>query len=212
MCNSYAAKSNYREYVEAFSEIRLPLVWPEAHSAPNLQPRDPVRPTDPAPIIRPHGPRGVELAELRFGFRPGRPRAGPVINYRSENRQFGRGRCLAPVSWFYEYTGERSPKTRWKVTMPGQAFFCLAGLWRPADRDWPESFTLLTVDSGPDLKPYHHRQVVPLHPDRWAAWIDGSAAEADLLKPSPAGDLLVEPAPRDPAAWDLGLSGRISEI
>jgi putative SOS response-associated peptidase YedK len=84
--------------------------------------------------------------------------------------------------------------------MPGRAFICLAGLWRPADGDWPESFTLLTVDSGPDLKPYHPRQVVPLHPDRWAAWIDGSAAEGDLLKPSPAGDLLVEPAPRDDVA------------
>jgi putative SOS response-associated peptidase YedK len=196
MCNSYAAKANYSEYVEAFSQVRLPLVWPEPHAAPNLQPRDPVRPTDPAPILRPRE-GGVELVELRFGFMPGRPKAGPIINYRSENRRFAHGRCLAPVSWFYEYTGERSPKTRWKVSMPGQAFFCLAGVWRRADGEWPESFTLLTVDAGPDLKPYHARQVVPLHPGQWAGWIDGSAAEAELLHPSPPGVLKVEPAPRE---------------
>jgi putative SOS response-associated peptidase YedK len=196
MCNSYAAKANYSEYVEAFSQVRLPLVWPERHAAPNLQPRDPVRPTDPAPILRPRE-AGVELVELRFGFKPGRPKAGPIINYRSENRRFAHGRCLAPVSWFYEYTGERSPKTRWKVSMPGRTFFCLAGVWRRADGDWPESFTLLTADAGPDVKPYHARQVVPLHPCQWAGWIDGSAAEAELLHPSPAGVLQVEPAPRE---------------
>jgi len=200
MCNSYAAKTNYREFVEAFSQVRLPLVWPEPQSTPNLEPRDPVRPTDPAPVVRPHGAEGVELAQLRFGFSPARPKAGPIINYRAEGRRFSRGRCLIPVSWFYEYTGERSPKTRWKVTVPGQDFFCIAGLWRPADGDWPESFTLLTVDSGPDLEPYHPRQVVVLNPGQWAPWLDGSGAEADLLRSAPSGGLHVEPAPRTATA------------
>jgi putative SOS response-associated peptidase YedK len=31
---------------------------------------------------------------------------------------------------------------------------------------------------------------------RWAAWLDGSLPEDDVLRPSPAGSLRVEPAER----------------
>lgn len=196
MCNSYAAKANYREYVEAFSHQKLPLVWPPAHQAPNLEPRDPIRPTDRAPVIRAHdgardgdGERGVELVELRWGFAPGRPKAGPVINYRSEGRRFERGRCLVPVSHFYEYTGDRYPKTPWRFSRPGEDWFCFAGLWRVTEtKDGPaEAFTLLTTGPGPDVQPYHDRQPVVLDRADWSAWLTLSRPEAELLRPSPPG-------------------------
>ncbi|MDQ2802205.1 MAG: SOS response-associated peptidase [Pseudomonadota bacterium] len=100
MCNDYANHIPYSAYVEAFSQIRLPLILPTA--APNLEPRDDIWPTDTAPVIRRHED-GVELAQLHWGFPPGRPKAPPVINFRSEGRRFATGRCLVPADAFYEF-------------------------------------------------------------------------------------------------------------
>jgi putative SOS response-associated peptidase YedK len=59
---------------------------------------------------------GVELVQLRWGFPPARPKAAPVINFRSEGRRFPKGRCLIPASHFFEFTGARPPKSKWKFT------------------------------------------------------------------------------------------------
>lgn len=195
MCNSYAARTGYREYVEAFSQLKIPLVWPEPSAAPNLEPRDEIRPTDPASIFRARG-AGVELAELKWGFKPARPKAPPLTNFRSEGRGFGPRRCLIPASHFYEFTGERYPKTRWRFFVPDEPWFCMAGLWREQEEGWPRSFTMLTTDAGPDLHGYHHRQPVVLPRDGWARWLDPTGEASDLLRPSTAGALRVQAAPR----------------
>jgi putative SOS response-associated peptidase YedK len=107
MCNDYANRVALSAYREAFAEMRIPLRFPDA--LPNLEPRDDIRPTDPAPIIRACGDQpGAELIVLRWGFAPARPKAPLVINMRSENRKLERGRCLVPASWFYEFTGRAS--------------------------------------------------------------------------------------------------------
>lgn len=191
VCNDYGNRIPYAEYVEAFSQIRLPLVLPTA--APNLEPRDEIWPTESAPIIRP-ADNGVELAQIPWGLAPSRPKAPVVINLRSEGRGFTRGRCLVPASHFFEFTGTRSPKTRWRFTRPNGAWFCFAGMiGRGTDGD---AFTLLTVDAGPDVAPIHNRQPAILDLDAWAAWLDGSAVAPDVLRPSPAGSLMVVESPR----------------
>lgn len=186
MCNDYANHVPWSEYVEAFSEIRLPVVLPKA--APNLEPRDDIWPTDIAPIIR-RVEGGVELARMRWGFPPGRPKAGPVINFRSEGRRFERGRCLVPASWFYEFRGAKAPKEKWKFTKTGEDWFCFAGLWRPASEAGPEAFTLLTTEPGPDMAPIHNRQMVILDRADWAAWLELTKPERELLKALPEGSL-----------------------
>jgi putative SOS response-associated peptidase YedK len=190
MCNLYSEKVSYRQLFDEFSQLRLPLVFPPPEEAPNLEPLEAVRPTDVAPVIRPRG-EGVELARLKWGFAPGRPKGPPVINFRSEGRRFGRGRCLIPATAFFEFTGTKYPKTRWRFTVPGEDWFCMAGLCRSADGDWPESFTLLTTEPGPDMKPYHDRQVVVVPRGLWRAWLDPEADPADMLKAGPAGSLEV---------------------
>ena len=52
------------------------------------------------------------------------------------------GRCLIPASHFFEFTGSKSPKTKWKFTKTGETWFCFAGLWRPP---------LTPVDTTPRL-------------------------------------------------------------
>lgn len=196
MCNLYSEKVNYRQLVEEFSQLKVPVVFPPPESAPNLEPLEEVRPTDLARIVRPRE-GGVELARLKWGFAPAQPKRPPIINFRSEGRRFGRGRCLAPASCFFEFTGTKYPKTRWRFTAAGQDWFCFAALWRPAEGDWPESFTLLTTAPGPDVKPYHDRQPVVLPRQHWAAWLDPDADASSLLVPGPEGALEIEEvAPR----------------
>ena len=129
---------------------------------------------------------------LPWGLASDRPGGRAVINMRSEGRAFARGRCLVPASHYYEFTGTRSPKTRWRFTRAGQDWFCFAGLWRPAQGDVPESFMLLTTDPGPDVAPIHNRQVVVLERNDWQAWLDLTRPESELLRPLPQGSLKVE--------------------
>lgn len=189
VCNDYGNRVPFSVRVDAFASVGLPVLLPDA--APNLEPRDDIWPTETAPILRRHG-HGVELAQLRWGFAAGRPTAPPVINFRSEGRRFANGRCLVPASHFFEFTGTRSPKSKWKFTKAGEDWFCFAGLWRPANDAVAASFTLLTTEPGADVAPIHNRQMVVLERCDWAAWLDPSRPEAELLRPLPAGSLAVE--------------------
>jgi len=110
---------------------------------------------------------------------------------RSEKRRFARGRCLIPASHFYEFTGRRSPKDKWRFTKVGEDWFCIAGVWRPVE-GLSGSFTMLTCEPGPDVAPIHNRQVVVLGRDQWGAWLDPAHSESEILRPSPPGTLRVE--------------------
>jgi putative SOS response-associated peptidase YedK len=190
MCNDFGNHIPYDSYLQAFSQIRIPVRFPAA--APNLEPRDDIWPTETATIIR-HLEDGTnEFAQLRWGFPPGRPKAAPVINFRSEGRHFPVGRCLVPASHFFEFTGTKSPKSKWKFTKAGEEWFCFAGLWRPMLGGTGDAFTLLTTQPGPDVAPIHNRQMVVLGRDDWQPWLDLSKPEAELLRPLPAGSFAVE--------------------
>jgi putative SOS response-associated peptidase YedK len=197
MCNDFGNKVNYRDYVEDLDALALTLVSPTAERAPNFEPRDEIWPTDLAPVIRP-AEGGVELLQCRWGLAPSNPKARAIINMRSEGRNFTAGRCLVPASHYYEFTGAKSPKTRWRFTVVGQDWFCFAGLiGRGETKDGPcEAFTLLTCAPGPDIAPHHDRQPVILARADWAAWLDPSKAAGPLLNPSPAGSVTVAHAPR----------------
>jgi putative SOS response-associated peptidase YedK len=110
----------------------------------------------------------------------------------SEGRRFPKGRCLIPASHFFEFTGTKSPKSKWKFTKAGDDWFCFAGLWRPMPDRAGEAFTLLTTDPGLDVAPIHNRQMVVLDRSDWLAWLDLTTPESELLHPLPAGSLAVE--------------------
>jgi putative SOS response-associated peptidase YedK len=186
MFNDYANHVPWSAYLEAFSEIKLPVVLPKATF--NLEPRDDIWPTDVAPIVR-RAEGGVEIAQMRWGFPPARPKAPPVINFRSEGRRFERGRCLVPASWFYEFRGDKVPKEKWKFTKRGEDWFCFAGLWRSANDNGPEAFTLLTTAPDPDIAPVHNGQMVVLERGNWVKWLDATAPFAELLRALPEGSL-----------------------
>jgi putative SOS response-associated peptidase YedK len=92
----------------------------------------------------------------------------------------------------FEFTGTKSPKTKWKFTEAGENWFCFAGLWRLMPLGSGEAFTILTTEPGPDVAPIHNRQVVVLDRADWLAWLDLTRPETEPLRPLPAGSLVVE--------------------
>jgi putative SOS response-associated peptidase YedK len=78
-------------------------------------------------------------------------------------------------------------KDKWRFTLAGVDWFCIAGIIRAGAIDGKPCFTMLTTEPGEDVAPYHDRQVVVLQREDWAAWLD--LPEAELLRPLPTGSL-----------------------
>jgi putative SOS response-associated peptidase YedK len=132
----------------------------------------------------------IELVPMSFSFPPGQPGGAPVFNIRSEGRRFANStRCIVPASAFFEFTGKTYPKAKHRFALGGAPVTAIAALSRPGEGNQPPSFAMLTTAPGPDVAPYHNRQVVVLRPEDWAAWIHLTKTEADLLRPLPEGSL-----------------------
>ena len=189
MCNDYEQHLTYSAYTGAIRH--LDLSSPATESAADLPQHDDIKIGDFGTVLRTAG-NGVELVQMRFGFPPPRPRAGPVFNFKSDGRHFADSRrCLIILSGFFEFTGTKYPKAKHRFTLVGTDVMAIAGLWSEA-ADGELSFTMLTTTPGPDIAPYHDRQVCVLRPEDWAAWLFLTRPEADLLRPLPAGSLAVE--------------------
>ena len=197
MCNEQARRVAAGLLRDDIQQLRIPLRFPEG--VPNLEPTPSIRITDRNAILRAAPEGGAELVVRRWSW-PG-PRGKPVYNFRSEGRHFANNRCLIVADEFYEFTdpdlapGEPKAKRKqkWGFTMRDGAWFCIAGIWRD-DPAVGEAYTMLTTDAGPDVRPYHHRQVIVPPRAAWARWLDPAANVDDLLAPSPAGTFAVAPA------------------
>jgi putative SOS response-associated peptidase YedK len=189
MCNLYTQKKSVDEIARVFRELALPIGFPEG--APNLRARD-IAITDPGPIVRAGASGEFELVVRRWSW-PG-PSGRPVYNFRSEGREFPSGRCLVLADGFYEFTTPLDPrqkrKDRWLFTSRDEPLIGIAGLVRNAP-EIGEAFTMLTTEPGPDVAPYHGRQIALLGSADWRAWLDHSESAAELLKPLPGGSLEV---------------------
>ncbi|MET0348039.1 MAG: SOS response-associated peptidase [Methyloceanibacter sp.] len=188
MCNDYRLEVDIASIAEDFENLEINIDMPEG--VPNVAAREDIKITDMAPIVR--SSEGAALGELvnrRWSW-PG-PSGKPVYNFRSEGRDFSSHRCLVLCDGFYEFTDptDKAQKRldKWLFTMKDHRLFCMAGIWR--EYDGGEAFTLLTMDAGPDIAPYHHRQIIPLARDQWAAWLDPRVPAGDVLKWLPQGSL-----------------------
>lgn len=192
MCNDYRLRRLTLDWIRKdFRDIRIEIRFPEG--IPNLEPREDVRITDLAPIVRAGDePGAADLVQRRWSW-PG-PGGKPVYNFRSDGREFTSGRCLIVTDGFYEFTKPADPKKKrkdkWLFTRADEPWFCIAGIVRQGDVG--EAFTMLTTEPGPDIAPYHNRQVVVLDRADWARWLDPAISAKDILKPLPAGSLAVE--------------------
>ena len=191
MCNLYRLHKGSDAIRQLFAGMGKQLSFPEG--IPNLEPRD-IHITDPGPIVR-MGSAGPEMVIRRWSWPA--PNGKPVYNLKSEGRNFPRDRCLVLADGFYEYTVPEDPKQkrkdRWLFTPADGGLLGIAGLVR-ANPQVGEAYTMLTAEPGPDVSPYHRRQIVLLPPERWFDWLDPSVPSSDLTRPSEAGYLQVERA------------------
>lgn len=202
MCNDYRLEVDIASIMEDFDDLEINIETPEGVSEDNL--RADIKMTDIAPIVRaverpPGNYRAVgELVDRRWSW-PGKQ--GPVYNFRTEGfggkpPDLSTNRCLVLCDGFYEFTDPVVPRPKdkrldkWLFTMKDHRWFCMAGIWRH-DPKVGEAFTLLTIDAGDDIKPYHHRQIIPLARDQWANWLNPEVPAEDVLHYLPAGALTV---------------------
>jgi putative SOS response-associated peptidase YedK len=210
MCNDYRLLLDIATIVEDFEGLKIKIKMPEG--APNVQARQDIKMTDVAPIVRmpETGGRGVgELVNRRWGW-PG-AKGQPVYNFRADG--FGGkepdlsvNRCLILADGFYEFTDPAVPRPKdkrldkWLFTMNDHDWFCIAGIWRSSPVG--ECFSMLTMDAGEEIAPYHTRQIIPLTRDQWTDWLDPSVPAKDVLTYLPARSLSVErvyPLPGEPS-------------
>ncbi|RWH48034.1 MAG: SOS response-associated peptidase [Mesorhizobium sp.] len=193
MCNDYRLHVDVASIVEDFADLKIRIRFSEGR--PNLEARDDVKITDIGPIIRTvEGERGEgDLVQRRWSW-PGTNKR-PVYNFRSEGREFASNRCLIVADGFYEFTDPTDPKKKrkdkWLFTKADEPIFCIAGIWRKTD-DVGEAFTMLTMEPGPDITPYHDRQIVILEREKWSDWLDPTIPAQSLIKPLAAGSLHVK--------------------
>lgn len=193
MCNDYRLTADLASIMEEFAHLKIQIRFSERR--PNLEAREDIKITDMAPIIRPvEGQRNDgDLVQRRWSWPSQNKR--PVYNFRSDGREFTSNRCLIIADGFYEFTEPaekaKKRKDKWLFTKKGESIFAIAGIWRNTT-DVGEAFTMLTMEPGPDIAPYHDRQIVILERKAWADWLDPTMSAKSLVKPLPPGTLSVE--------------------
>jgi len=142
-------------------------------------PRYNVAPTQEVPVLC-HSPDGPIGRRMRWGLIPHWARddraAGGQINARWETVDqkptfrdaFRRQRCLIPADGFLEWTGAKAARTPHWIQTASRRVFTFAGVWDrwvspasvsadPSAREVRETFTILTRDAVPELRPIHDR-------------------------------------------------------
>jgi len=138
---------------------------------------------------------GIEMVELGWGLKPHDAGGKPFRFVRAEGRHFPTHRCLIPASEFHV---TRAGK-RYRVSLEHQDWFYLAGIWRPAERDWPDAYAVLTIEANAEVSRYQARQGAVLRrPDRMR-WLDLTCSEEDLLQPLAPASFRIEPLLHGPA-------------
>ena len=189
MCNSYEQQVSYAAYRKAIEAQEL--ATPASEGADDLAQADDLKIGDVGPVLVTSG-NGVELKPMAFGWPAPRPKASPVFNFKSDGRDFSDSRrCVIVLSGFYEFVGTKYPKAKYRFALRGSPVMGIAGLWSEGKDDGKLSFTMLTTAPGPDIEPYHDRQVCVLAPDEWAAWLFLTRPQEELLRPLPGGTLEV---------------------
>lgn len=192
MCRDYRRRRAMGDYYAGFSEMKIRILSPPPHQAPNLQPQDDVNPTDPAPIFRMRAEGdGTEMITARWWFMPRQQKGSfkdfrkryATFNARSDKverspffrESFAQRRCLVPADGWYEWTGVKYPKTKWLFTPMDGNWMCFAGIWdhvETEDEGPIDTFTLITHAAGQSLQKYHDRAPVVMPKRDWSKWLD----------------------------------------
>jgi putative SOS response-associated peptidase YedK len=157
MCGRYALHANP-------DVVRLQFAL---DSLPEFQPRFNIAPATDVLVVR-----NGKAAIARWGLR------GRFVNLRAEtvaSKFRNSGRCLVPVSGFYEWRVDGGRKQPYYFFPEDAALFGFAGLW---ERD---TCSLITTDPNAAIRKIHDRMPLIVPRGSYAAWLAGD--ESILVKP-----------------------------
>ena len=187
MCNDYARELETGRIIKAMKEMEYipPFSYTGGRIPNDDQPTPHIKIRDRGLVMRLQHER-LEGEMMTWAWLQGKR---PVFNFVSEGRIFSKtNRCLIPATSFYEYTEpEGKPKGRLKdqhqFTLAGAEWFWIAGIVKH------DCFAMLTVKPGPDIRPYHDRQIVVLSPRDGMDWLQLSKPEHEILRALPGRSL-----------------------
>lgn len=178
MCNCYDADSEImmrpgisgRKLVELLGEINARETWSKV-----------IRPTLQGPVFT----SSTEGRLMRWGFE--RPRARSINNALIEKRTtmwkkpWQEGRCLTPMSGWYEFTGPKGNMTCHLLEPEEPGMLLAAGLWEEHE-EHGFCYTMVMTEADPEsmLGKIHNRMRVILTPDDGERWL---APPLDDLQP-----------------------------
>jgi putative SOS response-associated peptidase YedK len=201
MCGRYDLSQNPAAIKAHF---RVPSVPEFALSAD-------VRPTELKPIVRltrDGSERECALArwglvpswakEIKFGNRCINARSETLATTAAFRAAYAKRHCLVPLNAFFEWSGEKGHKTKWRIRMKDEPLFAVAGLWEwwrdPSTRQGVETYTIITTEANAVLAPVHDRMPVIIGAEDYTRWLDASVASPSLLAPYADDVLVIEPA------------------
>ena len=187
----------------------LRALFHTVNPTPNWEPTWNMAPTRDAPVVRLHPEtRARHLDLLRWGLVPHWAKDAKSvrqpINARAETAAtapmfrdaMARRRCLVPADVFYEWRATEQGKQPFAIARADGQPMAFAGLWegwRGADGTVLRTFTIVTTNANPVLRPLHERMPVILEPVDWPVWLGEVLSDpAALLRPS-AAELRVWP-------------------
>ena len=136
---------------------------------------------------------------LRLKGKDGQPlKPKPVNNARTDklgspfwSASVRERRCLIPLDRFAEAEGSKGAMTRTWFSVPGDAQFHCAGLWRDSV-EWGDVYSMVMTQAIGVVERIHDRMPVILEPEAYDAWLKGTADQAKALCIPYAGKLSEE--------------------
>lgn len=178
-------------------------------SVPDFAPNADWRPTDRAPIVRrTRDSTDLECVlarwglvpfwakELKFGSHTINARAETVDTQPSYREAYKARRCLVPINAFYEWSGPKGHRTKWRIRLKDEDLFAVAGLWErwrdPETREAVDTYTIITTAANEAIAKLHDRMPVVLRREDEERWLDPNATGKELLVPFDSGTMEIE--------------------
>ncbi len=190
MCGQFEASIRARQVLADLDESQVV----------DLPRPDVVKPTLAAPVLiaNPES-RKPEVAPMRFGLVPHwykgyfKDWKATTFNARIEEVDdkpafkgaFRYRRAIVPAEAFYEWSGPKGARTKWRITRADNQPLGLAAIWDEATcfEGGLFSFAILTRAAGEQMSAIHDREPIVLPRGLWSDWIN--LRPVDLAAPAP---------------------------
>ncbi len=101
-----------------------------------------------------------------------------------------------PVNAFYEWSGPKGHRTKWRIRVKDEEIFALAGLWErwrdPESREPVETYTIITTPANEAIAKLHDRMPVVLRRQDEERWLDTNGSGKELLVPFDPHGMAIE--------------------